>query len=108
MILSVFACRDTKAKAFLQPFFSNASGTAIRAFGDACDDEKSPFYKHPSDYILYEIGFYDDSTAELSSINPIKLLASASDFVKSGPVTPITQRPVTEDMMKIASVNGGK
>ena len=63
MILNVFAVRDMKAEAFLQPFYSNSIGSAMRAFGDAVNDTSCPFNKHSEDYILYEIASYDDSTA---------------------------------------------
>lgn len=81
MILKVFAVRDTKAEAFLQPFFSNSVGNALRAFGDAAVDKNCPFNKHPEDYILYEVGEYDDSTAGLGALEIIRMLACASDFV---------------------------
>lgn len=81
MILKVFAIHDHKAEAFLQPFFSNSIGNALRAFGDAVNDEKYPFYKHPEDYSVYEIGSYDDSVALLDALVPVKMLALATDFV---------------------------
>lgn len=81
MILKVFAVRDMKAEAFLQPFFSPSIGSAVRAFSDAVNDEKCPFSKHPGDYVLYEIGDYLDSTAEMCPLKVIKLLGVASDFV---------------------------
>lgn len=81
MIQKVFSVRDSKALAFLQPFFSSATGSALRALGDAVTDGKSPLSVHPEDYILYEIGSFDDQTGELVAVSPIKMLAAASDFV---------------------------
>lgn len=80
MIQKMFAIRDSKAQAFLQPFFSSANGSALRALGDAVADGKSPLALHPEDYMLYEVATFDDSTAEIIPVNPIKLLACASDF----------------------------
>lgn len=99
MILKVFACRDMKAQAFLQPFFSPTIGSAVRAFGDACGETGSPFNKHPGDYVLYEIGSFDDSTAALVAISPVKLLGSASDYVKE---------PMVEAKLDCGSVKGVK
>lgn len=81
MILKVFAARDMKAEAFLQPYYSPNVGSAVRAFGDACNEKNSPFNKHPNDYVLYEIATYDDNTAEFISLNPIKMLGCAADFI---------------------------
>lgn len=86
MILKVFSVRDMKAEAFLQPFFSNSIGSALRAFGDAANDVSCPFNKHPSDYVLYEIGEYDDSDGSLEAISPVKYLGTGSDFVALKPV----------------------
>ena len=80
MIQKMFAIRDSKAQAFLQPFFSSANGAALRALGDAVADGKSPLALHPEDYMLYEVASFDDSTAEIIPVNPIKLLACAADF----------------------------
>lgn len=80
MELKVFSVRDTKAQAFLQPFFSNSIGSALRAFSDAVADSSCPFSKHPEDYILYEIGVYDDSSGALMPLECIKMLGGASDF----------------------------
>lgn len=82
MILKVFAVRDLKAEAFLQPFFSNSVGNALRAFDDAVNDKNCPFNKHPGDYSLFEIGTYDDSSALLDSVVPVKMMAFASDLIK--------------------------
>lgn len=80
MELKVFAVRDMKAEAFLQPFFTPTQGSALRAFGDACAKSDSPFYMHPSDYVLYEIGSYNDANAMLDCVNPVKMMACAADF----------------------------
>lgn len=80
MIQKMFAVRDSKALAFLQPFFSTANGSALRALSDAVNDGKSTLAMHPEDYILYEVGSFDDQTGEIQGLTPIKLLACASDF----------------------------
>lgn len=88
MKLEVFSVRDMKAEAFLQPFFVQTVGAALRAFGDAVDKEDSPFHKHPEDYVLYQIGEYNDADGSLVSISPVKMLACASDFVLAKGVPP--------------------
>lgn len=83
MNLKVFSVRDMKAEAFLQPFFSPTPGAALRAFGDACLKSDSPFNAHPSDYILYEIGTYEDGDGLLVALVPVKMMACAADYVGS-------------------------
>lgn len=81
MIQKVFGVRDCKAEAFLQPFFSIQNGSAIRAFSDECVKPGSPFNSHPGDYILYELGSFDDNSGMFVAVSPIKLLGCGSDFV---------------------------
>lgn len=82
MIQKLFGIRDGKTQAFLQPFFSPQPGSAIRAFDDECNNEKSPFNRHPGDYVLYELADFDDNTGEIVSLVPIKALGHAIDFVR--------------------------
>lgn len=85
MINRVFAVYDSKALAYLQPFFSESVGSAVRAFGDAANESGSPLSKHPGDYQLYEIGTFDNLTGMLTAIVPMKLLGCALDFVTVKP-----------------------
>ena len=102
MIQKIFSVRDSKAQAFLQPFFSAATGSALRAMSDAVGDANSPFAKHPEDYILYEIGAFNDLTAEITCLTPIQLLVCASDFVVGAKDTRFDKQP------ELALVDGKK
>lgn len=62
MILRVFAIYDSKAEAFLQPFFMRQKGEAIRAFSDSVNDVKSNFNKYPEDFTLFEFGVFNDDS----------------------------------------------
>lgn len=62
MKFKVFSVYDSKAEAFLPPFFLPAVGQAIRGFTDAAGNLEHPFGKHPADYTLFQIGSFDDST----------------------------------------------
>lgn len=104
MIQKVFAVRDGKALAFLQPFFSSASGSAIRAFSDAVNDGKCPLAIHPEDYVLYELGHFDDNTGEMISVSPIKLLGAGLDFVEVKRVPSLTDLKMPE----LEAVGNGK
>jgi hypothetical protein len=73
MITKVFSVYDVKAGFYGQPFFSPNKETALRSFGDACKDEKSMVHKHPSDFVLFEVGEFDDIIGEVSSFKPVNL-----------------------------------
>lgn len=106
MIQKVFAVYDLKACAYLQPFFSTNSGSAMRAFGDAAVDGKSPISAHPGDYQLFEVGTWDDLSGSISALQPMKLLCAASDFVSEK--VPVSMPGLKCDDTDPVLVNGKK
>lgn len=81
MISKVFAIRDNKAEAYLQPFMFANQGEAIRAFSDAIQDGKSMFSKHPEDFVLFYIADYDDSKGLYIPKTPIQSLGVAVEYM---------------------------
>jgi len=74
MQMKIYTIYDSKAEAYLQPFFMQSNGAAIRAFTDLANDPQHVFGKHPEDYTLFDIGVYDESTAAIvSNATPISL-----------------------------------
>jgi len=69
----IFTIFDSKAKAYLTPFFLHEDGMAIRVFADCINDETHQFGKHPEDYTLFCIGSWDDEKAKFLTNNPIAL-----------------------------------
>lgn len=57
--LKMFAVYDHAVGAYLQPFFMRSSGEAIRAFTDTVNDPSTLFNRHPKDYTLFRIGWFD-------------------------------------------------
>lgn len=80
MLTKVFAIYDSKVEAYLQPFFSMSTGSAIRAFSDAVQNPQSQFNKHSADFTLFELGTYDDMTGTLISHNAKIPLGTALEF----------------------------
>lgn len=83
MLSKVYTVFDSKTGAYMQPFFMAAKGAAIRAFSDLVNDSQHTFGKHPEDYVLFEIGTYDDLSAELVSYSSPQSLGVGVEFVKS-------------------------
>lgn len=73
MITSVFAIYDSKAKAFMVPFFQASVATGMRAFTMAVNDPNTVLYKHPEDFTLFHLGSFDD---ELGRFVPLPQPAS--------------------------------
>lgn len=87
MKLKVFSVLDSKAGAFGTPFFMVNQAVALRAFEQSAQDETHMFCKHPSDFILYELGEFEDTTGLITSHPQTLHLAVASQFrVGSTPI----------------------
>lgn len=79
----VYAVRDIKSNAFMQPFVMPNDATAIRAFGDAVMKGDNPMSQHSEDYELYRIAAWEDETGLLTARKEgPKQLALAANFVK--------------------------
>lgn len=61
MKIYLYSVYDSAVEAFMQPQFFRSKGEAIRAFSDACNDDKTNFYRHAGDYGFYCLGVFDDS-----------------------------------------------
>lgn len=76
----IITIQDTKAQAFLPPFYAKTTAEAIRTFGSSCSDPKSMFNQHPKDFILIEIGTFDDETGLITPCEHHNI-ATGADFV---------------------------
>lgn len=55
----IFAIRDSKVGAFMQPWFAPNKEVACRLFGDLVRESGHQVNLHPEDYSLYYIGLWD-------------------------------------------------
>lgn len=80
------AIRDIKTNSFGTVVQTPHLGSAIRQFGDQCTGKMQngdpALRNHPEDFELYQLGFYDDSTGELS--NEKTQIAIGSNFNAKG------------------------
>lgn len=70
MSVCVYSIHDSKAGAFLQPFFSPNDDTAKRDFGYACNDPEHAFYRSAQDFTLFFIGRFDSTDGRLEGVGP--------------------------------------
>lgn len=65
MKLKIFTVYDSKAESYMQPFYMQSTGQAIRSMEDTVQDENHQFHKHAEDFTLFEIGTFDDQTCAI-------------------------------------------
>jgi len=67
MKLLAFTVYDSKAEAYLRPYFAETKGLAMRAFRDAVNDPQHEMHRHAEDYTLFHIGSFDPMTGSLEN-----------------------------------------
>lgn len=75
----MFSVRDSKAAAFLPPFFAPTVGVATRMFASAARDASHDFHRYAEDYTLFQVGEFDEQTGKVSGLpspEPVVLAAN--------------------------------
>lgn len=83
MKLVVFSLRDAAADEFGRPFYDVTAAAAIRAFTHQVNtasqgDMLNQLNTNPEDFELYELGFFDTSTAQFELYERPKAVIQAS------------------------------
>ncbi len=96
MITQIFTVYDSKAEAYLPPFFMQSRGLAIRSFTDTVNDPKTQLHNHPGDFMLMYVGKFDDSDCTFDLAKVPENLGLAAEFL-SPPIdtSPIDTMPVS-------------
>lgn len=81
----IFSIYDSKAEAYLPPFFLNATGLALRAFEDAANNPQTDFGKYSADYTLFELGEFDEQNCDFNFHRAMINLGTALTFIKARP-----------------------
>ncbi|WNK13399.1 MAG: nonstructural protein [Microvirus sp.] len=58
----VVAISDRAVGAYMRPFVAPSKGAAVRAFSDGVRGSESEMGKHPEDYELHFLGWFDDQS----------------------------------------------
>lgn len=83
MKLEILSVHDSKAEAFITPFFSPNIPMAKRSFAMAVNDPETNFHKWAEDYTLFHVGSYDQDTGTLTPLDPIVTLGNALTYISN-------------------------
>lgn len=78
----VFSVFDSKANAFMKPFFAVNRQVALRSFGSAANNPDHDFHRFATDFTLMELGTFDESNGFLEVLEAPKSLALAATLVQ--------------------------
>lgn len=79
MKLVVVAVRDSAVDAFSRPFFVPSIPVAVRSFRDEVANPESPMFKHPEDYVLWELGVFDEDDGRFENLAAPRQVLRAVD-----------------------------
>lgn len=82
----IVSVRDSAVAAFGRPAFVPSSAAAVRSFKDEVNrkDANNEMNKHPSDFILFELGFFDEQSGKFDMHpEPLQLLRG-QDCIDAG------------------------
>lgn len=68
--MRIYSIFDSKAEAFMQPFFAATEGVALRYVTNAASEEGHEFNRHAEDYTLFEIGAFNESDGSIDPETP--------------------------------------
>ena len=80
MRMNVYSIFDSAAAVYMRPFFMPSDSAAVRAFSDISCDAEHEVGKHPEDYSVHRIGYFDDQKGALVGEQP-ECLATALELV---------------------------
>jgi hypothetical protein len=81
---NIYTIYDSKAEAYMSPWFVDKDGQALREFQDVVRNPDTPFHKHPEDYTLFKIGTYDEWTGKLESLDTPVSMGVGIEYIQAG------------------------
>lgn len=104
MIINAYTLYDRKALQYNMPFFAVSDGVAVRMLQELVADTKTTPGRHPSDYVLYRCGGYDDSSGTLLSVTALQHIIDAIAVVPRATPLPFDSQPgpATADPLRTA------
>ena len=63
--LKAYSIYDNKAAIYLPPFYNTNDQVAIRTFTDILQNPNTPMNRHPEDYSIYHVGYFNEETGSL-------------------------------------------
>lgn len=109
MIQRAYSIFDNKGLIYASPFFAPTNGAAVRMVQDVANDLNTSIGRHPSDYILYCIGDYNDANGVLNAYAPLEHVIDVISLVTLKPQGSLfadLSKATAEEVNKLRANNG--
>ena len=105
--MKVFSVYDSKAGAYMTPFFADTNGLAVRMFSDICNDRETVYWKHPEDFTLFELGEWSKFNSMFDLLQTPVPLVKASEVHGQAMMSPGEAAQAEQERLR-ATNEGGK
>ena len=85
----IYTVYDSKAEAYMKPFFTTTKGLALRSFVDEANKPGTSLNTYPSDYTLFEIGMYDEQKGIITMHKAHETLGTALEHIRPNQDNPV-------------------
>jgi len=92
MIHRIYSVYDSAAEAYLLPFVLPTKGLAIRGFGEAVNNPQHDFCKYSEQYTLFELGTFNDATAEFKLYASPENMGVGVEFKDNSPLRMVEEQ----------------
>ena len=97
MNLKIYAVKDVQADAFMQPIIRPNEEVSVRDFTHAVTAADSPMSANADDYILYEIGDWDDESGYVIPCDP-RIVITGTFAVKESRIISRENKTIREKL----------
>lgn len=104
MKLGMFSIYDTKSQVYNPPFYQKNAGEASRSFSKICQDPQTLINQFPEDFVLQQIGEFDDESGIVISHQPIVIGTASQHINVQKAVNEITQNPSLATELKTPNI----
>lgn len=81
MILNTYTIYDRKSLIYSPPFYAATDGAATRIFSDLVNDQNTSVGRHPTDYVLFQNGTFNDQNGQLLPFDVVSHVIDAAALV---------------------------
>lgn len=106
--VKVFGVYDSKVGAFMQPFFAQSIGHAMRLFEDLANNPKSVVCAHPADFTLFQLAEFNEESGVFKSLDAklscataleVKAVSDNGDLFRT-PLNELAKKQVSDSNIK--------
>ena len=82
--MEIYTVFDKKVGHYHNPMVTRNEAEMLRLLSDAVNDKVHPFGKHPGDYQLYYVGYWDDERGLIKPSESSEFVVELASLVEAG------------------------